>query len=79
MSWQPLNHAALTDTLTLRGLIDPLRAAMPGGAIYMGYMQKWCPCSSTLLLSCLTGWAISDRHSISQEEWCPDSNEGTLT
>lgn len=31
-----------------------------------------------MLLSCLTGWGISDRHSISQEEWCPDCNEGTL-
>ena len=45
----------------------------------MGYMEKWCPRSGTLLPSCLTGWGISDRLSISQEEWCPDSNEGTLT
>lgn len=60
----------LTDTLILR-------ADMPGGAIYTGSRENGVPgvCNDAVL---------PDRHGcssarISQEEWWPESNGGTLT
>lgn len=34
---------------------------------------------SATMLSCLTGMGVPDSARISQEEWWPESNGGTLT
>lgn len=55
-----------------------LRAAMAGGAMYT-HSSENVSLECAVVLSRLTGMGAPDSASVSQEEWWPDSDGGTLT